>query len=151
MNTKKFTPGAFVRIPLDDGSFGYGRLLEFPYTAFYDLRTDISTADIDAIAERPVLFTLAVHKSALDGWEIIGSKPLEEPLRQPVVQFMQDTADPSHCTIVDSAGNERPASPEDCVGLERVAVWEAKHIRDRLLDTLMHRPNKWTESLKPKS
>lgn len=148
MAAKKFTPGAFVRIPLADGSYGYARLREFPYAAFYDLRTDTPTDDVDAIAVKPVLFTLAVHKSVLDGWDVIGSKPLEEELQQPIVQFMQDEADPGTCTIVDTEGNEKTATPQECAGLERVAVWEAKHVEDRLLDHFMQRPNKWTESLK---
>jgi Immunity protein 26 len=147
---KKFVPGSFVRIALEDGSFGYARLREFPYAVFYDLRTDKPLSDIEAIAKHSVIFTLAVHKSVLGEWEIIGSKPLEDALKRPIEQFMQDIADPSRCTIVDTAGNERPATPQECAGFERVAVWEPKHVQDRLLDHFMNRPNVWTENLKPK-
>ena len=90
--------GTYLRIPLKDGSFAYGRVLSNPYVAFYDLET-------------------------------------KEPSSEPVVRFTQELADFRKCTIFDSAGRERPATPEECVGLERAEVWEIQHIEDRLLDT----------------
>jgi Immunity protein 26 len=143
-----YAPGAFIRIPLADRSYGYGRLLEFPYAAFYDLRTIDQISDLDEISAKPIIFILAVHKSIIETWEIIGQRPLEESMGQSFERFMQSPSDRSDCKIVDRAGNERPASPADCVGLERVAVWEPNHIEDRLLDTFMNRPNKWAESMK---
>src|SRR5688572_812974 len=72
MAAKKQQPGNFVRIQLKDNSWGYARLLEFPQIAFYNLRTTEPSSDLDQIAASPVAFTIAVHKSALDKWEIIG-------------------------------------------------------------------------------
>jgi hypothetical protein len=40
-------PGSFLRIPLADGSFGYGRMLELPFDAFYDYRTTSPDSDLD--------------------------------------------------------------------------------------------------------
>jgi hypothetical protein len=60
---------------------------------------------------------------------------------KPVVMFMQDLADYRKCTIFDSAGMRREARPEECIGLERAAVWDPHHIEGRLLDTFMERPN----------
>jgi hypothetical protein len=39
---------------------------------------------------------------------------------------------------------------EDCVGLERAAVWEPEHIEDRLRDHFNGIKNIWEESLKIK-
>jgi hypothetical protein len=149
MAKKKHNPGTFVRIRLQDGSYGYGRLLEFPFIAFYDYRSTEPVSDLDALAAKPVAFTIAVHKSAVDTWEVIGQKP-PEPNLKPPMRFMQTIGDPADCQIFDSEGNERPAKPEECVGLERVAVWEPNHVEDRLLDMFMNRPNKWVEQLKVK-
>jgi hypothetical protein len=124
--------------------------LEFPYAAFYDLRTLAPLGDLEAIASRPILFRLAVHQTSLDVWEIVGHQPLDEAMQQSFDRFMQSPADHSRCTIVDRAGHERPARPAECVRLERVAVWEPGHVADRLLDVFMQRPNKWVESLKVK-
>jgi len=134
-------PGTFVRIPLSDGSFGYGRVLFDPYLAFYDHRTTEPSSDLDEIAARPVLFTQVVRVRDADRWPRIGHRDLDGEVAKPVVRFMQDLADFRKCVIFDSAGNERPATPEECVGLERAAVWDPHQIERRLLDTFMGRPN----------
>ena len=148
MAHNKFTPGAVVRIPLSGGSFGYGRLREFPFVAFYNFFTPEQVSDLNAITSESVLFTLAVHESVLDTWEIVGEAPLEPALKAPVVQFMQDPIDYRQCWIIDSTGNKRHATPEECVGLERVAVWQAHHVERRLLDKFRGLPNRSEERAK---
>ena len=133
--------GTFLRIPLEDGSFGYGRALTDPYTAFYNYRTTEPSSDLDEIARQPVLFKQAVRLFDTDGWTILGVRPLEGDVARPVVQFMQDLGNFRDCTIFDNTGMERSATPEECVGIERASVWDAWHIEERLLDTFMGRPN----------
>ncbi|MFD3993469.1 immunity 26/phosphotriesterase HocA family protein [Streptomyces sp. NPDC058583] len=133
--------GAYVRIPLPDGSYGYGRVLSDAYTGFYDYRTTRPSADLDDIDTRPLLFAQAVRLRDGDRWEPIGSRPLEGEVACPVVRFTQERADFRKCTIFDSEGAVRPATPEECVGLERAAVWDAHHIERRLLDTFLGLPN----------
>lgn len=135
------TPGTFLRIPLADGSFGYGRVLGDPYTAFYAYRTDKPSADLDEIERRPILFSQVVRFSDPRRWVPLGVRELRGEVAKPVVRFMQDLANPLRCTIYDSAGSQRSATPEECVGLERAAVWEQHHIEQRLLDTFLGRPN----------
>ncbi|OJT18525.1 hypothetical protein BO221_41465 [Archangium sp. Cb G35] len=148
MRKQKHKTGTFVRIALADGSYGYGRLLESPYIAFYEHRTTSLDSDLDGIASKPILFKTAVRHLALDSWEFIGWRALEEHLTQPLVRFMQDVGDFRRCTIFDTAGNERAAEPRECVGLERAAVWEKESIEERLLDSLLGRPNADEERLK---
>ncbi|WP_395806778.1 Imm26 family immunity protein [Archangium minus] len=50
-----YKPGSFLRIPLTDGSFGYGRVLKLPHDAYYDYRTDTPDSDLDRIASKRVL------------------------------------------------------------------------------------------------
>ena len=133
--------GTFVRIPLEDGSFGYGRILKRPYMAFYKYQTSEPSSDLDEIARQPVLFNQAVRLFSDDGWVKLGVRPLEGEVARPVVRFMQDLADYRDCVIFDNAGMERNVTPEECVGIERAAVWDAPHIAERLLDTFMGRPN----------
>ncbi len=135
------TPGTFVRIPLTDGSFGYGRVLSDPYVAFYDHRTAEPSSDLDEIGAKPLLFTQAVRLPGHDRWPDIGHRELEGEVAGPVVRFVQDLADFRKCTIFDSEGRERSASPEECVGLERAAVWDPHQIERRLLDTFTGHPN----------
>ena len=39
-------PGTFFRIALPDGTFGYARMLEPPYTAFYRYQTPVPEDDL---------------------------------------------------------------------------------------------------------
>ena len=55
--------------------------------------------------QEPVLFKTAIRYLALDLWEPIGWRALEEHLTQPLVRFTQDVGDFRRCTIFDTAGN----------------------------------------------
>jgi hypothetical protein len=134
--------GTFVVIELPDGTFGYGRALTGPYYALYDLRTDEPAADVEAIEAAPVLFTAAVRQTrGPTAWPALGVRPLSGEVAAPVVRFTQDLADYRNCVIFDSAGMERTATPEECVGIELAAVWDEHHVEQRLLDTFLGRPN----------
>jgi hypothetical protein len=137
--------GTFIRIPLADGTFGYGRVLGNPYIAFYDFRTAEPSSDLDEIESQPVLFTQAVRLFKYDRWANLGKRKLTGEVAKPVVRFMQDLADYRQCTIYDSDGMSRDATPEECIGLERAAVWDPHHIEERLLDHFEGRPNPFEE------
>ena len=133
--------GTFWRIPLQDGTFGYGRAITDTYMAFYHYQTTEPSSDLDEIERQPVMFKQALRLFDTDGWVMLGRRPLEGEVARPVVTFMQRLGDYKKCRIFDSAGMERSATPEECVGLERASVWDARHIAERLLDTFMGRPN----------
>ena len=141
-------PGTFVRIPLADGSFGYGRALQPPFYAFYQYKSLKPESELEAIASSPVLFRISIRHKGRSAWEAIGWRELEEHLTQPIVEYKQDKGDPRRCTIFDTAGNRRLASPEECVGLELWSVWEEHGAEERLLDALMGRPNATLEHRK---
>lgn len=139
--TKNIEVGTFLRIPLADGSFGYGRVLTDPYIAFYNYRTMEPSSDLDTISSQSLLFSQAVRKVGLSRWKSIGQRALEGEVAKPVVMYMQDLADFRKCVIFDSGGMEKEVGPEECIGIEEAAVWEARHIEERLLDTFMGRTN----------
>jgi hypothetical protein len=140
-----YKPGSFLRIPLADGSFGYGRVLKLPHDAYYNYRTETPDSDVAGIASKPILFKISVRHMNERGWELIGWRELEEQFSQPIVQFMQDIGNFRDCLIFDTAGNERSAEPRECIGLERASVWEEVGVENRLLDTFMGRPNATVE------
>ncbi|MFL5347602.1 MAG: immunity 26/phosphotriesterase HocA family protein [Hyalangium sp.] len=143
-----YRPGSFLRIPLADGSFGYGRVLKLPHDAYYNYRTETPDSDLERIASQPILFKISVRHLEERRWELIGWMKLEEQFSQPIVQFMQDIGNFRDCMIFDTAGNERSAEPQECVGLERAAVWEEEGVEQRLLDTFMGRSNETVEDMK---
>lgn len=144
----KNRPGSFIRIPLADGSFAYGRTLELPFEAFYDYRTPNPEADLDRVVSRPILFRIAVRQPHSAAWEFIGWREIGGRAAQPIVLFRQDVGDFRRCTIYDNLGNVRSAEPQECIGLEPSAVWEPHAVEQRLLDAFMGRPNATMEHLK---
>lgn len=140
-----YKPGSFLRIPLADGTFGYGRVLKLPHDAYYSYRTETPDSDMDRIASMPILFKISVRHMGERGWELIGWRKLEEQFSQPIVQFMQDIGNFRDCLIFDTAGHERNAEPQECIGLERASVWEEVGVENRLLDTFLGRPNATVE------
>ncbi len=144
----KHKPGSFWRIPLPDGSFGYGRILELHFDAFYNYRTTEPDADLDRIASKPILFRIVVKHPYPKSWEPIGWREIEERLTQPVVQFRMEVGPLRRCWIFDSLGNSREATPKECIGLEPATVWESHGVEERLLDSFMGRPNAVLERIK---
>jgi Immunity protein 26 len=138
-----FEPGTILRVALDDEWHTYARMLAHrPTIAFYDCRVREPITDVHKIARSPVLFVVAVyHQVFTKGrWPRIGHVPLED-IDTPIPdQFMQDIGT-DRCTIIDQYGNERFAKAEECVNLERVAVWGAEDVEERLRDHYAGRPS----------
>ena len=137
----KFREGTFLRIPLTDGTYGYGRAVRDPYTAFYRFRTAEPCEDLDLIEAQPVMFTTCVRVFRDSGWVKLGRRPLQGEVAEPVLRFHQDVADFRKCIIYNNAGMRRACAPEECVGVECASVWEDDGIKERLLDELLGRPN----------
>jgi hypothetical protein len=92
-----------------------------------------------------LLFELLVRAN---GTKLYGSLPLDGSLQRPAAQAIWDDVD--HCQIIYAGAEMRPATPEECAGLEPAAVWEPEHIADRLQDAFAGRPNHWLEEMIPK-
>jgi hypothetical protein len=139
-----------LRIPIGDWH-AYALMLESVDMAFFDARS-ASDLPIDEIVARPVLFRLAVHKSAYNTgrWPKVGSVSVPERLRGGVPRFRQDPIN-GRLDISDDGGTTfRAETLDECRGLECLAVWEPEHVEDRLRDHYAGVPNKWVESLRPR-
>jgi hypothetical protein len=148
---QKRVVGDIVRIDLGDGFHTYARVLAEALFAFYDGRVTDELA-IDRIIALPILFQIPVmdHAVKRGRWVVIGNEPLGDTLLDPPLFFMQDILHKDRFSIYERGGKIRPATKEECVGLERAAVWEPTHVEDRLRDHYAQRKNKWVESLKIK-
>ena len=151
MAQQRWRAGVVIRKSLEDGWTYYARLLEFPWAVFYKHRTKTPSDDLAAITAHPVLFTIAAHKDLLakNEWEVVGHLALDGSLTPPRAQAVWDLDDPDGCQIIDDQGEMRPATPEECEGLEPAAVWEPEHIADRLRDTFAGRRNHWLDEMRP--
>ena len=142
--------GSILKVPLNDGTHTYAQTLPEADFVIFDARST-SNLDPDEIVNRPILFRVAVHKSAwCDGrWERIGKSELNEQLIEADPKFIQDSINPEKFQIY-LAGEIRNATKEECLGLECCAVWEPEHVEDRIRDHYAGVPNVWLESLKIK-
>lgn len=141
--------GNVVKVPLEDGRIGYGRILEKPLIAVYDY-VSTSETDVETVLSQPVKYILAVMKYAVTSgrWTVIGHANLNETLQKPVPFFRQNIL--SGKLTIDLDGVEYPATIEDCLGLERNAVWDPEHVESRILDEINGCENIWVKSLKLK-
>lgn len=137
-----FEPGAVLRVDLDGQWHTYARMLaKSSWIAFYDGRVTTAEGPVE-IVKRPVLFVVYVSPIAYDKghWPKIGHVTLEvAPIPIPN-QFTQGIGSKA-CEIIDEFWNSRPASPQECIGLEPAAVWRPEHVEERLRDHYAGRPN----------
>jgi hypothetical protein len=140
------TIGAVLRVPLDERSHAYAWALPEADFAFFDLRAE-SAVPIEEVVRSLIAFRVAVHKSAWSTgrWKRVGNVEPPPEILAPVPTFIQDPISGRFSIYV--LGDIRPATREQCLGLERCAVWEPEHVEDRLRDHFARRPNKWVESL----
>ncbi len=137
MTRQHWSKGAVVEILLSGGQIVEAQMLDEPEFAFFHPKE-----------RSEVLFRLWVHKSAYtDGrWRKTGKAQVPSELGETVDRFMQDAITGNLSIYRDQS--EIPGRLEECLHLERAAVWDPEHVESRLEDHLAGRPNKWVESLK---
>jgi hypothetical protein len=149
IKTKMPAIGAVVELELPSGRKGYARILANPLMAFYAVQSS-EPMDLGQILRQPIAFKVWVMNSAITSgrWRVVGSAPVEAELEVSPWFFKQDPI--SNSLTLYRSGVERPATMEDCLGLECAAAWSAEHVESRLQDHLDGKPNKWVEALKIK-
>lgn len=138
---KKMLPeGTVVRIPYADGKNAYAQVLDPPWIRVFEGTAQDEVEDVAAIVARPERYRLAITAYPLgDGrWPVVGHSPvLPEDLWIPS-RFIQDRWRPEELRIVintpDGEEIERPATVDECQGLEAYAVWDLPHVEQRLAD-----------------
>ena len=150
MTRQRRIVGAVLAVPLGGGTNAFALTLPEADFAFFDARSKATTPPTDLLL-KPVLFRVAVHKSAwLEGrWPRVGKIAVPAQLQAPEPKFAQDTLHPERIEIY-VAGTIRPATRSDCEGLERAAVWAPEHVEDRLRDHYAGEPNQWVQQLRAK-
>ncbi len=145
-NKQRWENGAILKIPLDDVWFIYGQMLphENCEIAVYDSRTKVDINPNDII-RYPVLFRVAVHKSVYNNgkWIKTGKASIPKDLSQPRETYIEDVI--SDKFSIYKLGDIRPASKEECIGLDCCAVWEANHVEDRINDHYAGRDCIWLD------
>jgi len=151
-NKIKRVIGDIFVIPLNEG-FAYGRIIQEPLVAIYDLKSD-QILDANNVLKEKVFLKMAVMNYAITSgiWKIIGHKPLEEELKRIVKFFKIDSISEELTIYWEDKGSfyEIPATYEKCKDLEMAAVWEPEHVVERLEDYFNGKTNKYLQANKDK-
>lgn len=135
MTPRGWRAGTVLTKKLADGQYHYAQLLAFPWARVFDLATEQPSTDPVAVAASPVLFTITAHRTLATQWAAVGPAPADVALPD---QYLHDDDEPDDWSIIDPAGNLRPATEQECAGLEPAMVYEPEHIAQRLLDPQIH-------------
>lgn len=149
--SQRISPGSFFRINLPCRKYAYGRILNNANYVFYDRFSDEELNDLEDLIKCNILFTIAVHNSAINSgrWLKIGMFELDETLMVLPMKFIQDRNNLEDIQSYNSNTGEILASNYNaCIGLERASVWDPEHVESRLCDHLAGRPNVWVERQK---
>lgn len=143
------TVGDVVRIQLAPDLHAYGRVLAQGVMAYYDRFDADGRTPPDEVVRAAVLFKVMTMSVAVTSgrWQVLGNMPLSGQLLQPATFFRQDPLVAGSC-FISVGGVERSATQAECEGLERLAVWSALQIEDRLRDARSGKPNQWVELVK---
>lgn len=148
--------GDIVKVSYAEQSYSLGLVLEEPLIAFFD-KAYANEADWAAGGHLGGhLFTLMVMRSAVTSgrWPVVGKTDIPNHLQAPPKFAKQDafTGQTFIYQVIPELAPlyERPATREECEGLEIAAVWSAEHVEDRLRDHFAGVPNRWVESMKLK-
>jgi hypothetical protein len=121
---------ALHEIPLGDQPPAYAIALRKPYVAIVDPCG--AAIDPAALLAAPHL-VLAIYDRVITSgrWPRVGAVPGASTQIAIPEQFVQDVVTGA-CRILGPGGVTRPATVDECVGLEAAAVWDAEHVEGRL-------------------
>ncbi|WP_082502937.1 Imm26 family immunity protein [Methylobacterium sp. Leaf100] len=137
----KYQSGDFFKIKFIN-SFSYGRVLSSPLMAFYD-KTYTEDQPLDVICKANIAFKIWINDEAIVSgrWPIIGHIHLDVSLLSIPKFFKQDPISRKLYTYEN--GIESPASIDECMGLEKAAVWAPKHVEERLESFFLGKKSKY--------
>lgn len=141
-------PGDVFVIPLGGQFYSFGRVLNGPLVAFYDLRAT-GVPDIDCILAANVIFRIWVMDTAIASghWPVVGNRLIEPYLLVPPRFYSQNLR--TGALRMHHRGVERPATIDDVRGLECAVIWEPHHVEERLRDHFHGIPNETCMALQP--
>ena len=136
---QRFKEGSIVKLKLSRNKFIFGRLLPGFRISIYDflINSDKDMSSIDKIIKSKILLTVGIYKTIVTKgiFEIVGFKELTQTEIDKIPpMFMQSLGNYEDCTIFYKNGIEHKVLPEDCIGLERSAVWDEHSLVERIED-----------------
>ncbi len=147
---QRFKEGSIVKIKLSENRFVLGRLLPGFSVSIYDLiiKSDKDIPSVDDIIKNKVSFCVCIYKNIITKgiFEIVDFKELTPTEIDKIPpQFTQSLGYYQDCVIFYKDGREYKVKPEECIGLERSAVWDEHSLVDRIEDYYKKKKNFYVE------
>jgi hypothetical protein len=141
--------GHVYRIPLEEGVYTYGQIVNDTNYVFFDYKDDGVNTDISKILASKVLFKITVDRYIFSKgyWEIIGTYPVDSLLTSYDNKFIYDSFKKQYTIFKDGIG-QIPATWEEIKDLECLASWGCFWVEQRLKDHFAGRPNFAVESFR---
>ena len=138
--------GQVLRIPLEEGVYGYAQMVNKVEHAFFDYKDDGQNMDIEKVLAAPMIFKLTVDRYVVNKgyWEIIGIYPVNPEYQVCKDSFSYHSFNKRY-TIWRMGQGQIPATKEEILGLERMSSWEHGSVEQRLRDYFAGRPNYYVE------
>lgn len=123
--------GNIGALPLPDGRYAFGRVLEQSNVEFY---TQIGTSETDLPEKWEVWFTVCAYAGFFKQMKLVGKRPfISEDERYAPAKYVYDVIGKSYSLYI--RGEMIPSDYERCKGLDRASVWDYEHIIDRIMGT----------------
>ena len=140
--------GDIVAVPLGDGKYAFGWILDEPLIAFFDLqRGDLQPPP--NLTQHEALFRIWVmnHSIVRGAWPVVGHVEPSFAQRERPWFYKQDPI--SKIVSLTRDGNEELAVMDVSTldSIECAAVWEPEHVVDRIKDRFAGVPNRWVGSM----
>ena len=121
--------GDVIQFELPDGTFAYGRVLRDASVAFYRRRSDEPRRP--PLGERDFEFVVGVYDDVVRAHPVVGRDPsADDDEDWPPPSWIVDSINGTFS--IYSRGGIRPATEAECRDLEPAAVWDERHLIERL-------------------
>lgn|GEM_PF-197253 len=150
MKRQRITIGSILEINIENEYYTYAQILAHGICVFYDYQARNQLKDFSILENAPLLFFLCVYNQVITqgDWLKVGKMPIREDCKTLPNQFIQDMCDPDKVEMyITETGEIVPSTKEECIGLERCAVWDSNHVEDRIRDHYLGVPCIWVEPI----
>lgn len=120
------------------------------YDRVYD-DSEIDFINIDDVVKNNVLFYCLLYTEELlvNKYKLLGNISLNELDKDNIPPFfIQDIGNFRNCSLIFSNGERKKVFPADCVGLERLVIWDYSSFMGRIEDRIVGKKNVYEETYK---
>ncbi|MBQ0030071.1 MAG: immunity 26/phosphotriesterase HocA family protein [Paludibacteraceae bacterium] len=152
MIKQRITKGAILEVTVNERYY-YAQILHCKNYVFFDYVSNERLYNFEILQDKLPLFFIGVYDDIITSgeWLKVGKLPIRKEFEIVPNQYIQHTGEKIEFEIYNpNTGVIVAATREQCIDLECCAVWDKKHVEERLDDYYNGKLNKWVEDMKIK-